>query len=534
MKPCRVTAADKSWIIMTDISGEEQALSRDRRKSIGAFFTPDDQADFMVRQYGLHQKWAEGASILDPTAGKGSLLESLIRVCREDGVPLTNPMLGRLKGIEREGEFSRNFNRRIRNSYGIEFKSNPIQTGDIMLEKSNFRADILFGNPPWVNYTDLPQDEKEAVKPYFLKFGLAASAGELLLGNSRIDIAALIILKTLGNNLNSGGSAFFFSPLSLILNEGAHNAFRRGRLPGTSFSINEVWDYGSNEIFPGVTTRCGLIYIQRDHKMREVLPYHIMTGEGEWEEHLATPVQEGGSAYIIQPPGKSAPPEIPRIPIGAGSLPRQGINTGGRNSLFIFESAKPVSKGLCEVRNNKESALLPEDLVFPLITSKQFKGNQKAEKYIFLPYKQNGKILTEKELESYPDAVNYLKKHRDSLESRKGVMLRSQIERGYYWSLLGVGPYTFFPWKVVWESYGKKEFTPMLFAEDNGKPWIPNQSLQAYCPFKKKREALRILKQLKEPVINSVLKSHKMQGTCNWAQPGRIKVFLNITEDRPH
>ncbi len=518
---------------MADISGEEQALSRERRKSIGAFFTPDIQADFMVRQYDLHHKWAEGASILDPTAGKGSLLESLIRVSREDGIPLTGQMLKRLKGIEREEEFSRNFIHRIHSTYGIDFKSNPIQTGDILSEKSNFRADILFGNPPWVNYTDLPSGEKETVKPCFLRFGLAASAGDLLLGNSRIDIAALIIMKTLESNLNSRGSAFFFSPLSLILNEGAHNTFRRGKLPGTSFSINEVWDYGSNEIFPGVTTRCGLIYMQRDRKMREALPYHIMTDKREWEEHLAAPVREGGSAYMIHNPAESTPPEIPRIPIGQDSLPRQGINTGGRNSLFIFESCKPVSKGLCEVANKNERALLPEDLIFPLITAKQFRGNQKADKYIFLPYKQNGKVLTEKELESYPGALDYLNRHKDSLESRKGVMLRSQIRRGYYWSLLGVGPYTFFPWKVVWESYGKNEFTPILFSENNGKPWVPNQSLQAYCPFREKEEALRVLKQLKKPVIGSILKSHKMQGTCNWAQPGRIKVFLDILQDLP-
>ena len=94
---------------------------------------------------------------------------------------------------------------------------------------------------------------------------------------------------------------------------------------------------------------------------------------------------------------------------------------------------------------------------------------------------------------------------------------------------LGVGEYNFAPFKVVWEAYGKTNFRPRIFGSHNGKPWQANQAMQAFIPCCSLAEAEELLDQMENSNIESYLKSLSVEGTCNWAQPGRIKRFLQFT-----
>ncbi len=519
--------AEKLQKTSGDLSREEQGLTRVRRKNLGAFFTPADQADFMVRTYQIHRDWADGAVILDPTAGNGALLESLIRTTLNEEIPITEKMLSSLGGIELEPAFFRDFTERIRSRYRLRLPEYTIRQGDILDDQASCKADILFGNPPWLNFTDMEESQKEKAKPLFLHYGLAGAPGELLLGNSRIDLAALVMMKTLSENLHPRGKAYFFTPLSVILNEGAHNRFRKGSLGKRDFRIREIRDFNGQEIFQDVSTRCGFLSIETDRKPEAPIPYYTLENS-RWEKQWARPISSPGSAYIVETDRSEIPREIPRIQIEKSSQPRQGINTGGRNSFYIFSSCLPLKPGIVRVGNREGTVDLPEELIYPLIGRNQFKETPVPDKFIFLPYSDEGRILSREELAAYPLAFAYVERNRELLESRKGILMQSRMKNGTYWGLLGIGPYTFAPWKIVWESYGKKDFLPRMFSRYREKPWIPNQALQAYCSFQKKEDALKILEELQNPLINSLLQKQRMQGTCNWAQPGRIKVFMDI------
>jgi hypothetical protein len=505
-----------------------ESISRSRKKECGAFFTPYWISSELIRHHNIHKRWADGATVLDPTAGDGSLLEALIRCTIEDKIPLTSSMLSRLKGFEREEDFTLNFRKRLEINYGILPPADVLECRDF-LSVEPISYDILLGNPPWLNFTDVKEDEKEGLKKYFVHYGLTERGKGLLLGGSRIDLAALIIQKALHDHLVAGGDAYFFIPLSLMLNEGAHNVFRKGKLSAESdsFSFEEIRDFADIQVFPEVNTRCGFISIKKSIVQKSPVPYFTMIEQGKWKEDKACPVGKAGSAYMLTDNEKM--PDL--ITIKPESRPRQGINTGGRNTLFIFDSCEDEADGLCRVQNKDITAILPLDLVFPLLNRKQFKGEKHPVKYIFLPYnRQSGRVLSLEELENYPAALEYLESQKESLTSRKGSLLGNSIKKGLYWILLGVGPYSFSTWKIVWEAYGRDEFKPMLFgnAETPGdpKPWIPNQALQASCSFESKVEALRVLKELQQPSINRILKRQNMEGTCNWAQPGRIRYFL--------
>jgi hypothetical protein len=148
-------------------------------------------------------------------------------------------------------------------------------------------------------------------------------------------------------------------------------------------------------------------------------------------------------------------------------------------------------------------------------------------KWVLLPYNQNGKPLDLSQLQQYHSLYSYLRENKDILINRKGTMLKALISRGQWWALLGVGEYCFYPYKIVWEAYGKSSFNPLVF---EGK-WQVNQSLQAYIPVKSIEEAKRIQKELSDKVIEDYLLSLKMEGTMNWAQPGKIKKFIEYQVD---
>jgi hypothetical protein len=50
--------------------------------------------------------------------------------------------------------------------------------------------------------------------------------------------------------------------------------------------------------------------------------------------------------------------------------------------------------------------------------------------------------------------------------------------------------------------------------------------LQAFIPVKSLAEAERIQKDLSDKQIENYLLSFKMEGTMNWAQPGKIKKII--------
>jgi len=149
--------------------------------------------------------------------------------------------------------------------------------------------------------------------------------------------------------------------------------------------------------------------------------------------------------------------------------------------------------------------------------------------WVLIPYSQNGKILNLKDIEKDTYLFKYLSLHKKKLSNRKGVLINSKIGKGFWWVMLGVDPYNFFKYKIIWEAYGRDTFKPKIFT---GR-WQPNQSLQAFIPFQSKKEANRVVKLLKDKKIEEYLKSSRMSGIMNLAQLGRIKNLIEFDKESP-
>lgn len=490
--------------------GEEQV-------SIGRVFTPLVWAKWAAVRGGLVAKWLSGSSVLDPTLGTGQLLAALVELALEAGHSLKSLPFSRLFGVEIDPETRLQALDSFRRSYGVDMEGQFLCAD--LFESKPVVCDLLFGNPPWITFGDLPFRVKAAYKARFLQSGLVPDARKLLLGGSRIDVAALVVQKTLADWLAPGGEAWFFLPLSLFLNDGAHAAFRNYRTPAGPFSPFVLCDFGDESVFGSVATRYALAGFRRDTSPVYPITYEQME-KGRWRRREARPAFGPTDPLSIGDPG-AAVWTAPGIPVEKRSVPRQGVNTGGANSVFFFDRCEPAEGGLCRAGGR----LLPRVLVHPLITSDQFRDPaREPRKWVLIPHGPDGRPLDQASLEALPSAFPYLAEHRAVLEARKGALVGAWKARGRWWALLGVGPYSFAPYKIVWEAYGRQEFRPRLFSGD----WQVNQALQAYIPCWDEATARRLLEELSRPSVEAYLRSMNMPGTMNWAQPGKIRRLLEV------
>jgi len=399
---------------------------------------------------------------------------------------------------------------------GIDFPQKNLINVDVILDTPQMKFDVLVGNPPWANFTDLPSNYKERLKPLFHQYSLVSSRKNLLLGSSRIDIAALVLEITLGQLLVDSGEGHFFVPLSLFSGEDAHKGFRDYLLQGKPFCVSEVYEFSETAAFPDIGTSYCYAHFRKGES--QVFPIKYFREESQrWKQMFAHPLRENDDPWIITSCASLAQEQTTvSISLKKRQKPRQGINTCGANDVFIF-SQKPS---------------LPDEFLFPLVTKDLWKSNcSQPQKWLLLPYnRKNAKPLTYAELSYHPSLLTYLEKHKEKLISRKGTLIQTSIQKGFWWALLGIGPYSFAPFKVVWEAYGKQVFQPRIIDSYAGNPWQPNQAMQAFIPCWDRQEAERIQTELQNPQIHYLLKMLNGGGKCNWAQPGKIKKILNFEE----
>lgn len=487
---------------------------------IGDVFTPTCWGEFAIQVFGIFEQWMQGASIFDPTMGEGHLLHALVSYGQSKGYTPEQMPLHQLFGNEIHLPHYQTTINSFLKKYNKDLSANFWNQDLLKLPPRPF--DILLGNPPWKTFQELPPSYKETAKAGFLNYDLVENKKDLLLGRSRIDLAALIVQKSMKDFLKHKGKAYFFLPLSLFLNDGASEHFRNYQVHDISYAPIHLYDFYKVTAFEGITTRYGLVQFNRDESPAFPIPYWKQQN-GTWQQLKAQPLLHPQAPLsVLNSSEKKLFHSFEPIKVCYESRPRQGINTCGANSTFFFETHKPIN-GTHVLMNGEWK--LPLQFIFPVLTANSFQEKRfTAQKWVLLPYHHTGKPLSPSELSKFPLLEKYLKTQEKKLKSRKGVLIRSWIKKGYWWALMGVGPYSFMPYKVVWEAYGRSSFKPIVVKGN----WQANQALQAFIPVKSKKEAGRICHALKHPAVEAYLHSLNMAGTMNWAQPGKIKKLLKM------
>ena len=502
------------------------------KRNFGAVFTPSKWANKLVEKH-FFKEWLNGATVLDPTAGEGVFLKAFLNIAKKQGIELTNDRISRLFGIELNQKYVNNFYKSIATEFSIEFpKTNFIQ-GDIFFQEKEVKADLLIGNPPWVNFSDLEETYKERTKHLYIHFGLVKNPKDLLLGNARTDIATLIVAKVLHSNLNENGKAIFFLPLSIFQNDGANQEFRNYNIRGIDFAVENILDFNGEKIFEDILGRYGVAYFQRDKKQKFPIKYHILKNN-KWETHRAKPLFNLTDPLTVfdNAETESRLDNFQKISLPKYCQPRQGINTCGANDIFFFDTHEILDNDRVRLKNRLgDDIIISKKYVFPLTVSTTLKSaNPKPEKVILVPHFDSGKPIDLETLKKDKALFKYLSKYQSALQNRKGILINVWINKGFWWALMGVGEYSFASYKIMWKAFGDSIFTPKVLTPDSDLgSWQGNQSLNAYIGVSTLQEAKQIFGKLTNPLIQEYLSSLRMQGTCNWAQPGRMKKLMEFT-----
>jgi hypothetical protein len=300
-------------------------------------------------------------------------------------------------------------------------------------------------------------------------------------------MAALVTARAFGL-VKEGGRAGFFLPLSLF-HSGSAARWRRW-VPDAVFDLTEA------RVFPEVATRYGWAEFSFDQKIQ--LPQYYTGTPDAWVRWDA--VQDApADPWRLRPPGTSAP--IPQFPLALDQRPRQGLNTGGANAAY--HRASPPAE-------------VDPALIHPLVRP------GKTEKWIVVPYHRDGRILEEPEVEA-SGLADFWADWKERLAARRGLYLGSQLKRGRWWALLGVGAYAFAPYKVLWSAYGQTRLEPRVWGpRSDGRVWQADQALQAYIPCPAKDQADQLAGFLASDAVHEYLVSFRDAGTRSWAQPGRL------------
>ena len=486
------------------------------KKQIGQVFTPLKWAEWLINRWGVFDAWIDGAHVCDPTAGQGVFALAMLHIARRRGIPITRERLSRLTLIEIASSYLERFREDVKREFGIDFPISQIFCQDVITETHAGKYDILIGNPPWANFSDLPTAYKEQLKPFFIEEGLVPDKQKMLLGSSRVDIAALVLKVVLGKLLKKNGVGYFYLPTSLFFGDGAHSGFRSYKAGSTrDFAVDTVYEFSSTKVFEGVGTSYCCARFRGDTQQNFPVPYFRESKCG-WVEYKALPLKNPTDPWrVVRDLDELKAGAALEVKLSPEQAPRQGVNTCGANRVFIFDQKPPH---------------LPDEFLYPLATKELWRQRTtQPHKWILLPYdRQTGKPLTWYQIEQHHALRDYLQSVQKVLQARKGMLLQTAVKKGNWWALLGVGPYSFAPFKVIWEAYGKNRFNPIVLGSIEGQVWQGNQAMHAFIPSWTEHDAQRIKIALEDPTIPVLLRQLNGAGKCNWAQPGKIKKILGL------
>ncbi len=358
------------------------------------------------------------------------------------------------------------------------------------------RADIVMGNPPWVNWEYLSPRYRAGSQHLWGEYGLLQVKGPRL-GFSKEDVSTLFTCAALDRFLVPGGHLSFILRQTTFRSAQNGAGFRRFHLesPDLDFRVLEVEDLGRIRPFDGICTPVALVLIQRDARHVFPVPYrHWQAKPGfrravrsldatissvlpfvRMEDMTAAPAhrEDPGSVWVSAPNGLA-----PVLDALLGSNPyqaRTGVFTGGANAVYqlqILERAGSALRivNLAEKARRKAPAVttqLEPTCVYPLIQGSDLsRWSVRSRAWLLCPHTAGTKIypLAEADLrQNLPLTYAYLTRFRDILEARKGFAgWERAIQEHYFYALLRVGPYTFSRYKVAWRYIARSFITAVI------------------------------------------------------------------------
>lgn len=378
------------------------------------------------------------------------------------------------------------------------------------------KADIVVGNPPWVNWEKLSPEYREKSRGLWAEYGLYNGRGK----NVRFlkeDISVLITCVAMDRFLRDGGLLSFALRQALFKSEKNGAMFRRFSLRegGTLFRVLRLDDMGKIKPFAGVNIRAALVLIRKNEPMTFPVPYLCWSRKKgflratrtpevsaetirsfvEQERTLAFPSSRNDPASLWV----NFPEELASVTdkvLGSnGYKARTGVFTGGANAVYWLDVLDKGDRGGIRVRNVVGRAKrrtetveteIEDTYVYPLVQGHDITPwKVKRGGYLLCPHTAESKMWpVEEEIlrRETPLTYEYLCRFRAELDERKGFAgWENEIRAQRFYAVLRIGDYTFAKYKVAWRYIAQSFITAVI--EDREDPvlgeklCIPNEKV---------------------------------------------------------
>jgi hypothetical protein len=461
--------------------------------------------------------------------------------------------------------------------------------GPVGLSEDGF--DYVVGNPPWIAWDNLPDEDRQATKPLWERYGLFSLSGNAARhGGGKKDLSMLMLYAAADRYLKSGGRLGMVVTQTLFQTKGAGDGFRRFRLgpDGPPLRVLRVDDMVALRPFGDAANWTSTIVLQKGAGTEYPVPYvkwdqrRGTRGEGGNDEArmtndelqavrhssfvirhscLARPIDPArpNSPWLILPDGPAdcqTPADkwgrhscLPwagknACPTPADYTARLGANSGGANGVYWVEVLGAAEGGV-RVRNiaarGKHSIItvdqvIEPDLLYPLLRWSDIKRYSAVPRgHILLvqdPATRTG-IAEAVMQKRYPRTLEYLERFRELLASRAAY--RRYQGGGPFYSMYNVGPYTISPIKVVWRRMDRQINAAVVEEVDDPllgrRPMVPQETC-VLVACDSADEAHYICAVLNSAIVGDLASASQVRGGKGFGTPGMLE-FVPLRRFQP-
>jgi hypothetical protein len=475
----------------------ERTVPASSRRVFGEYYTPPALAELGVEEAASRVDGFGDGVVVDPGCGAGAFLIAALRRKRratEGGSGGPADALDRLSSTVVGIDVNPVAVAAARTAYllallptvadaDVDRLSIPVFLGDALGLADDApttgvegRTSVLVGNPPWIPWERLPEAQKERLRAGPIdRLDLFDHRGaSARLGHANDDLSLPFVWTCLDRYLRDGGVATFVLKRDHLRGP-AGRLVRTGRVGSRSLALDHVHDFGSVDPFGGVDAAAALYVFRVGADAPDAGPGledDSAVPTTVWEERDdAARLTDATSAFASLSALRSAVArtETGLTPVDADdpASPWRRVDASvaavGECDYRVRHGLKDDAKAVFSV-DDDVLGRIESTHVYPYLRSKHVvKWGLFGHDRFLVPQRKAGEANADELAREAPATYDYLESNRERLEDRGS----SWFDGGPFYSLFGLGPYTWAPYKVVWCRLGFKPHFAVVSTVDD-------------------------------------------------------------------
>lgn len=369
--------------------------------------------------------------------------------------------------------------------------------------------DYVAGNPPWINWQNLPEGYRNESKSLWVDHGLFVHSGmDTILGKGKKDISTLVTYVAADSYLKDGGKLGFVITQSVFKTSGGQGFRKFKTKRGKPLAVIWVDDFSEMQLFEGATNRTAVFVMRKGQPMKYPVPYAYWrkkesgrAGGFDYDTSLQEAIDKTQRFSFVAEPvdakditsswitGRPAAIKAVRKVLGKSDYEAHaGVYTGGANAVYWFDILTDHGDGTVTARNIIEGAKrkiesfqvrLEKELLYPMLRGRdliRWKAAPSAHLLFVQDVERRCGIRESIMQEKYPLAYAWLSQQKSTLHKRSSQSIKNLMKNHSFYSMFAVGDYTMSPWKVVWSEQAT-ELQAAVIGKHKGKIVLPDHKV---------------------------------------------------------